>query len=218
LPRPIYLLSPVAREGVRTLPMISFERIADEIDFAECDTLMFTSKQAVITADEIDPKWREYPSIAIGKATAKMIESCGGKVFYQPEDFYSEVLSRDIATYFKERKILYLRPKDVSFDAKSYLAQEGVYLHEQIIYKTACISYPEERQPADSAVIIFTSPSTIRCFFKNFPWRPHYTAVVIGKATLQHLPNDADVAVADQPLIDACIEKARQISLDSNRK
>ena len=218
MPRPVYLLSPLKREEVRALPMIFFERVADKIDFAECDTLMFTSKQAVITADEIDPKWRKYPSIAIGKATAKTIESFGGKVFYRPEDFYSDVLSRDIATYFKERKILYLRPRDVSFDAKSYLAQQGVHLDEQIIYNTSCISYPKYQQPADNAVIIFTSPSTIHCFFKNFSWQPHYTAVVIGKATLQHLPDDVDVAVADQPLIDACIEKARQISLDSNRK
>jgi uroporphyrinogen-III synthase len=218
LPRPIYLLSPVKKEGAQSLPMISFETIAQQIDFTVCDTLMFTSKQAVLTADKIDPRWREYPAVTIGKATADLITARGGNVVYQPENFYGETLSRDIVTYFKKRKILYLRPKEVSFDAKSYLAQEGIQLHEQIIYQTMCITYPKEKQPDENAVIIFTSPSTIRCFLKNFRWHPHYTAVVIGHATRQHLPEGADVVIADQPLIDACVEKAREISLDSNPK
>ncbi|HHO65026.1 MAG TPA: uroporphyrinogen-III synthase, partial [Epsilonproteobacteria bacterium] len=67
--RPVYLLSPIKREGTLSLPMIRFETVVNKIDFSECDTLMFTSKQAVKTADEIDPGWKHYPCIAIGGAT-----------------------------------------------------------------------------------------------------------------------------------------------------
>jgi len=81
----IYLLSPLKKEGTISLPMISFELVAKEIDFSSCDTLMFTSKQAVVSTNAIDKRWREYPCIAIGGATKKKIEELGGRVIYAPK-------------------------------------------------------------------------------------------------------------------------------------
>jgi len=210
--RPVYLLSPTPREDTIFLPMIDFSIVADKIDFSSCDTLMFTSKQAVVSADMIDKSWKKYPCIAIGPATKKQIESLGGKVVYFPKKFYGEYLSQDIARFFKERKLLYLRPKEVSFDAKSFLKREGIDLQEQVIYETSCIAYAALEKPAENAIIIFTSPSTIHCFLKNFEWKESYTAIVIGKATKVHLPENADFLVADEPLIASCIEKAKIIS------
>jgi uroporphyrinogen-III synthase len=210
--RPIYLLSPTPREGTIFLPMIDFSIVAEKIDFSSCDTLMFTSKQAVVSADSIDISWKKYPCIAIGPATKKQIESLGGKVVYFPKEFYGENLSQDIARFFKERKLLYLRPKEVSFDAKGFLKKEGIGLQEQIIYETSCIAYTALEKPSENAIIIFTSPSTIHCFLKNFEWNESYTAIVIGKATKVHLPENANFLVADEPLIASCIEKAQIIS------
>jgi len=209
--RVIYLLSPIPREGLLSLPMIQFRRISDTIDFSFCDTLMFTSKQAVITAHEIDKRWREYPSLAIGTATKRQVEDLGGRVIYQPDSFYGETLSRDIAQFFRDRRVLYLRPKEVSFDAKGFLEKEGIVLHEEIIYETSCVEYSDNSKPPKGAIIIFTSPSTIHCFLKNFTWDKSYKAVVIGKSTKVHLPRDAEYVVADKPLIDACIQKAKEL-------
>ena len=208
--RVIYLLSPTPREGVISLPMIKFRIISDSIDFSLCDTLMFTSKQAVITANEIDKRWREYPSLAIGLATKRQIEDLGGRVIYQPDSFYGETLSRDIAQFFRDRRVLYLRPKEISFDSKGFLQKEGILLQEQIIYETSCVEYSNNSKPPKGAIIIFTSPSTIHCFLKNFTWDKSYKAVVIGKSTKVHLPRDAEYVVADEPLIDACIKKAKE--------
>jgi len=210
--RPVYLLSPVPREDTVSLPMIDFSIVAEKIDFSSCDTLMFTSKQAVVSADTIDKSWKKYPCIAIGPATKKQIESLGGEVVYFPKEFYGENLSQDIARFFKERKLLYLRPKEVSFDAKGFLKREGIDLQEQIIYETSCIEYTALEKPSENAIIIFTSPSTIHCFLKNFEWNESYTAIVIGKATKVHLPENANFLVADEPLIASCIEKAKIIS------
>jgi uroporphyrinogen-III synthase len=207
----IYLLSPTPREGTLSLPMIDFAITADHIDFSSCNTLMFTSKQAVITADQIDPEWKEYPCIAIGPATKKQIEQLGGKVIYQPKDFYSETLSMDLVELFHDRKLLYLRPKEVSFDSKGFLEKNGIILEEQINYETSCLQYKVEKKPHAGSVIIFTSPSTIHCFLENFDWHESYTAVVIGKATKVHLPKNAKYVVADEPLIPACILKAKEI-------
>ena len=208
--RAVYLLSPTPREETISLPMISFSIVAEKIDFSLCDTLLFTSKQAVVTADTIDSSWKNYPCIAIGPATKKQIESLGGEVIYFPKEFYGENLSQDIAAFFKERKLLYLRPKEISFDSKGYLEKVGIHLEEQIIYETGCQHYSAEKKPEKDAVIIFTSPSTIHCFLKNFVWDETYTAVVIGKATKVHLPENANYVVAEEPSIASCIEKARE--------
>ena len=206
--RKIYLLSPVSREGTIPLPMITFKTVVKQIDFSHCNTLMFTSKQAVITADTIDPLWKNYPCIAIGGATKKQIEYLGAEVIFHPKTFYAESLSADIARSFSDLKLLYLRPREVSFDSKGYLEQAGVDLQEQIIYETSCIHYDLLKKPSKNSIIIFTSPSTIKCFLKNFSWDESYIAVVIGNATKKYLPKDAKYVVSDTPLISSCIEKA----------
>lgn len=214
----IYLLSPSSKEGTIHLPMIRFSLLPSTIDFSKYDTLMFTSKQAVKSAEALNPEWKKYPCLAIGSATAKEIESLGGKVVYQPKSFYAETLSQDIIAQFHDKKILYLRPKEVSFDSKNFLAKAGIELQERIIYETSCIRYEKKEKPGKNAIIIFTSPSTIHCFLKNFEWDESYTAVVIGEATKVHLPIHARYEVADRPLIEACIIKASQILLTSNSK
>ncbi len=209
--RAIYLLSPTPRDGTITLPMIDFSVMAESIDFSQSDTLIFTSKQAVVTADKIDPLWKNYPCVAIGPATKKQIEDLGGEVIYYPRSFYGETLSQDIAQFFRDKKLLYLRPREISFDSKDFLKKEGITLQEQIIYETSCINYTLKEKPSKNAIIIFTSPSTIHCFLKNFDWDNSYTAVVIGKATKVHLPKNSNYVVADEPLISSCIKKAYTI-------
>jgi len=215
---PIYLLSPTPREGTLSLPMIDFETTAESIDFSCCDTLMFTSKQAVKVADKIDKRWKTYPCIAIGGATKKQIEDLGGEVVYYPQQFYGEHLAQDVASFFADRKLLYLRPEKISFDSRAFLEKEGITLEEQVIYRTSCLHYSKEKRPPNGSIIIFTSPSTIYCFLENFNWDESYTAVVIGEATKVHLPHNALYKVADTPLISSCIAKAQEILLSSNSK
>jgi uroporphyrinogen-III synthase len=207
----IYLLSPLKKEGTFSLPMIQFSLIDTPIEFYNCDTLMFTSKQAVVSVDKIDKSWKNYPSVAIGKATKEKIEELGGTVIYTPKEFYGEALSKDIQKKFSDKKLLYLRPKVVSFDSKAYLSKVGIPLQEQVIYETSCLKYSKEDRPKENATIIFTSPSTINCFFKNFEWDSSYIAILIGKATHAHLPKECSFEVADEPLIDSCIKKALEI-------
>ena len=209
--RDIYLLSPRTKEGTRSLPIISFLQTSKCINFTNIDTLMFTSKQAVVTANNIDEKWKEIPCIAIGPATKKQIEILGGEVIYHPESYYAKTLNKDIVEFFKNKNILYLRPKEVSFDSKTYLQKEGIKLNEEIIYETSCIDYSLDNKPKKNAIIIFTSPSTIHCFLKNFIWDESYTAVVIGKASRLHLPLNVKFFIADEPLIESCIKKAKEI-------
>jgi len=214
----IYLLSPKVHEGCVHLPMISFAIIDQLLVLDGYDLLLFTSKQAVKSAELLNPKWKEIPCIAIGASTAQEIKSRGGKVLHQPKSFYARSVSEDVIENFSDKKILYLRPKTVSFDTKRFLAQAGIALQEKIIYETSCLSYTKDKAPQKNAIIIFTSPSTIYCFLNNFEWDDSYTAVVIGESTREHLPPSAHYNVADTPCIDACIAKAKGILLTSNSK
>jgi uroporphyrinogen-III synthase len=207
----IYLLSPTAKAETESLPMIQFTLLDVSLEVSSYDLLMFTSKQAVISAEALNPAWKEVPSLAIGKATAKQIEDLGGHVVYHPDSFYGEVLAQDILSFFQEKKILYIRPKEVSFDSRAFLAKAGVELDEAIIYETECRRYSSDSAPQKGAIIIFTSPSTIHCFFKNFLWDESYTAIVIGEATKVHLPKEVKVFVAKEALISSCIAKAKEV-------
>ena len=213
--RPICLTSPKEAEGAISLPMIRFRLVADRIDYQGCDTLLFTSKQAVVSAESIDPGWKKYPAIAIGPATAKQIEALGGRVLHRPDNFYGRELADDLIRLFRERKLLYLRPRKVSFDSRKYLASAGIELKEQILYETSCHRYEREKKPPEGSIVVFTSPSTIHCFLENFAWESDYTAVVIGRATLEHLPEGCDYRIADEPTIAACMEMARRLALES---
>jgi len=204
----IYLLSPTPRDDTISMPMITFDIVSDTLELENIDILMFTSKQAVVTANEIDTRWQTIPSIAIGSATKKQIELLGGIVLATPKSYYGKELSREILEHFRDKNILYLRPDEISFDSESFLRSQGVSIREQIIYHTSCISYDITKAPNANSIIIFTSPSTIKCFLENFPWLPSYTAIVIGKSTLEHLPLDTNYLISDKPTIDACVEKA----------
>ena len=208
----IYLTSPIPKPDTIHLPMIEFDICADRLELNDIDTLMFTSKQAVSSAEAIDSSWKKLPSVAIGPATQKRIEELGGEVIYRPQEFYGSVLAKDIAEFFSDRKILYIRPETVSFDSKGFLKRHGIDIKEQIIYKTSCKQYAKSEAPEEGSIIIFTSPSTIHCFLDNFGWNESYEAVVIGKATLEHLPKNAEYAVSDSPSIDFCIKKALEIN------
>ena len=209
--RKIYLCSPKQYEGAISLPMIEFKRVLNSIDLSRYDTLMFTSKQAIYFTEEINKSWRDKYILAVGAVTAKVAKELGAKEIYHPKEFYGETLANDIVKNFKDRKILYIRPKIISFDSKNFLKKYDINIEEKILYETLCVNYNNKYLEKES-IIIFTSPSTIECFFKNFEWDSSFRAVVIGKSTLSKLPNKINAYVANEATISSCIEKAIDIA------
>ena len=208
----IYLCSPKSFEGVESLPMIRFQKVANSLEIEGFDTLLFSSKQAVVFTNELNPNWKEKFIIAVGPATKKQALELGAKNIYYPKEFYGQTLAQDIIEKFKDRTILYPRPNVVSFNHKAYLEQYGITIEEKVIYKTLCKEYNNKTLEPNS-VIIFTSPSTIECFFKNFRWDKTFQAIVIGKTTLKNIPKEVEkVFVAKEPTIAACVVKAKEIA------
>ena len=206
----IYLCSPKEHKGTISLPMIEFTRLKKSIDLSAVDTILFTSKQAIIYTNEISNDWQNKKILAVGSATAKMAKELGATDIYYPKEFYGEVLAVDIVAKFSSSKIVYIRPKVVFFDSKAFLTKEGIDITDEILYETTCKEH-SDKELDHGAIIIFTSPSTIECFFKSFSWESSYKAVVIGNSTLKNLPQNITAFVANEATIASCVAKAQEI-------
>ncbi len=207
----IYLLSSSFYDGVKNLPMIEFATTADSVDLSSYDILLFTSQNAVSILNEINPTWLDLPCIAIGSQTANKIKQLGGLVIGVSESYYASSLSQMIKEKFANKKILYIRPKEIASDALLSLKDDGLDIDNIIIYETRCKNYTIEHKPKNGAVIIVTSPSTINCFIENFGSFEGYKVVAIGYTTAAALPAGTDFVIASKPLISECIKLAKEI-------
>ena len=187
--------------------MIKFEIIPQDIDFTNFDALIITSKQGIVALDEISHgKWKSTPVATIGKSTAKEVKNRGGEVIFVASNAYGDVLAREIILNFKEFRWLYLRPKVVVSKIAQDLRSYGIEIEEKIIYKTNCIKYDCSLKPCSESVLIFTSPSIVKCFFENFSWDDSWRAVAIGKKTAFAFPNYVKPKISPSTSIDDAIQ------------
>ncbi len=208
----IYLLSPTSRPEVRHLPMIRFTLLPQTIDFSRYDGIILTSKQGVIALDEVSGgAWKALPVAAIGKQTAAEAEQRGGRVVYIATQAYGDVLAGELAKRYPDKRWLYARPKVVVSKIAADLRDAGVSVEEAVIYETSCTDYEQKQRPEAGAVLIFTAPSIVRCFFGNFDWDESWRAVAIGNKTAQAFPEGVQPLIAPSTSIDEAIDFSRSL-------
>ncbi|BCD60645.1 MULTISPECIES: uroporphyrinogen-III synthase [unclassified Nitratiruptor] len=209
---PIYILSNTKIEGAKTLPLIEQKFLPISIDFSLYDYLIFTSKNGVRAIEQISHTWRLKPVISIGSATTKAIKKKGGKVVWQGSEGYGDTLANEIVAHFSnDKKYLYIRPKKVVSNLVPILRQNGFEIDEVIAYETVCRACDTVQKPEPGSVIIFSSPSTVECFFRCFAWDDSYKAVVIGKQTAQALPKEISYVMAEKKSLVSCVETAKTL-------
>ena len=208
----IYILSDTKVEGAITLPLIQQKFFPCDKNIFQYDYLIFTSKNGVKAADKIDSSWRTIPAISIGKATSKMIREMGGKVALESDIGYGEALAQKIVEQIQtDAKLLHIRPKKVVTSIKDLLEPHKYNIDECIAYETLCSGCKELERPPKNSVIIFTSPSTVYCFFRCFDWDESYQAIAIGKKTAKALPTYVEAKIPPLPSISSCILISKNI-------
>ncbi len=208
----IYLLSQKVFQGAKNLPCIMIAYKEMEIDLAGYEALIFSSKNGVYALNHISDAWRDIPAYAIGAGTASTIESLGGRLAYRAQNSYGDEFALEIKAMLKGKKALFLRPLEVTSSLNRILKDAGVLLQEQVIYETKCAPCATLTKPESGSIIIFSSPSTIRCFFNCFDWDKGYQAVVIGDVTASYMPENVPFRKAEKQTIPSCIELAKRLS------
>ncbi|MRJ03295.1 MAG: uroporphyrinogen-III synthase [Epsilonproteobacteria bacterium] len=206
----IYILSNREVEGAISLPLIEQYFLTPPINVEGYDYLIFTSKNGVVGIDRIDRRWRGIPALVIGAGTAAKVRELGGEVAYQARNSYGDLFAQEIGERFDPTKsYLYPRGRKVLSNLVPFLRERGFSIDEAIVYETRCLPCGHRPPPPPGSVIIFSSPSTIQCFFRCFDWDKSYRAVAIGEKTAAYFPYS--IAVSPSQTLRGAVEFARQL-------
>ncbi len=206
----IYLLNNLQYEGVENLEVFKIEYIKSNIDLNQYDALLFTSKNAVYSLNSFNNKWKELDSYAIAPMTANIIKKEGGKVFFTGSSGHGDDFAKELIPLLENRKVLYIRALKVVSNLVEILKDNKIKIDELITYKTVC-NENLNCVLEDGSVIIFTSPSSVKCFFKKFSWRDSFQAIVIGKTTAKFLPKGIKYQISKMTSVQECIKLAHKL-------
>jgi len=199
----IYLFSATPNLNALHVNTLDFDFFQPKIDFSDYDYLVLTSKKAVDALQFYDKEdYINIPALCISKFTKEYYEGFSGKILDVGNGIGSD-LQRIIDTYPKEKKWLYLRAKEIASDALD--------IESAIVYESRCSNeILNFRLEDEDSILIFTSPSSVRCFLTNNSLHVEQKVIVIGKTTAKALPTKTNYKISDKTSIDSCLELAKR--------
>lgn len=206
--RAIYILSDAKLAGVINLRVIQTLPIQLLQDLSSFDALIFTSKNGIEHLNSFTDQWKQIPSYAISEKTAQLITKKGGKLVFTGSNGHGKEFARELSKELKGKKTAFIGAKNIVSNLVDILKDSGIDCVHIPIYETKCIEYKTKPVLEDDAVIIFSSPSTVECFFKNFKWEKGFDAISIGETTAKYFPKEIDPIIADNRSLQSCVEKA----------
>lgn len=209
----IYLLSNTKQnyENVINLNIFDINFINNNINFNSYDALIFTSKNAIYSLEHFKKDYKNIPSYAIAKKTATILKQYNSNLKYIGDFSNGDDFANAIKDELKNKKVLYIRAKKVVSNIVNILKKNSVFCDEIIVYETLCKKYDISFKPEKNSIIIFTSPSSIKCFLNSFLWDNSYKAVVIGKTTALSLSKNIKYYISKSTSINDCVLLARTI-------
>ena len=209
--KPIYLFSDQVVEEVIHLPLFEILYPPFSVDITPFDALVLTSKNSVKALEKNGVQWRDKPCYAIGEGTANAIQEAGGHVVFTCNASYGDRFAHELIPLLSHKNVFFPRAKEVVSPVYDILHQAGIAITQQVVYENVCKKYTPQNAPLKEAILIFTSPSTVHCFEKNFAWDESYKVVAIGKKTAAVLPLHVKPHLPSTQTIAACVALAKQI-------
>lgn len=204
--RKIYLFSISSHPKATHINSLDIVFLKPEIDFSEYDYLILTSKQASKALLQYNSRnYLDKKAIAISKQSAKSYEQLGGKILEIGKG-YGDTLYELVKKYPKSIKWLYLRAEVLASDFVQSLNEDGFFIEEAVVYKSQCSQAITLASVEEDAILIFTSPSSIKCFLSHHRITQQNKVVVIGKTTAKALPSSCNYMIAEKPTIESCFE------------
>jgi len=209
----IYLLNNLPFKGVENLEVFKIEIIPSDINLDEYDALIFTSKNAITSLDNFNKEWKNIDSYAIAPKTASIIKEYGGTVKFIGRSSHGNEFAQELTPLLKNKKCLYIRAKKVVSKLCDILNDNNICIDELVTYQTVCNIDSINTKIEDNSTIVFTSPSSVNCFFKKYKWNDTLRAVVIGKTTAKYLPENINSEISPTTSIEECIKLALKTTI-----
>lgn len=181
------------------------------IDFTDYEGVIFTSKQGILAVQNTSLDWNRLKCICVSESTAKSARMAGA-VDVEVGDGYGTSIPNVLGSKKRSGKWLYLRPKVVASEWVESARDRGFEIDEAIVYETICNEEAAHHPISSEGVLIFTSPSSIRCFLQNYFILPTHKVVVIGKTTQNTLPSGVSSHLSLVTSVEAAVDLASQIA------
>lgn len=204
----IYLLGDKKIDGVQNYPVLSIRSIVKNLDFQRFDALVFTSKNAVSIVNQFNKDWKKIPSYVIAPQTAKIVNELGGQLEFVGKKSHGDQFAKELIPLLENKKVLYLSGVKTVSNLVEILNQNGIECKQEAVYETVCKEYKEKKQFPKNSIIIFSSPSTIECFFKNAIWDESFTAISIGNTTAKYFPKQIKPIISKDTSLQGCVDTA----------
>jgi len=211
----IYLLNEQKLENVENLEVFQIEYLNFDIDIKKYDALIFTSKNAIFAIDKNNKHWIDIPSYIIAQKTANIAKKFSSNIAYIGNSGHGNEFAYELIPYLKNKKALYVKALKTVSNLSNILMQNGINLDEIVAYKTTCNKIKPIVLEKNST-IIFTSPSSVECFFKKYSWDSSFKAIVIGKTTALYLPKNINYQVSEITSVEECVKLALKITKLTN--
>lgn len=208
----IYLLSNHEYKDIENIKIFKIEFIPSNIDLTNYDALVFTSKNAIYSLNSFNNVWKNIPAYTIANKTANVVIKEEGEVSFIGKTGHGNDFAEELIPLLKNKKALYVRAVKVASNLVSILENHEINIDELITYKTVC-NNSLNTKIEDNSIIIFTSPSSVKCFFKKYVWNDTLKAVVIGKTTAKDIPSYVNYIVSPKTSIEECIKVAKSLTI-----
>ena len=203
----IYLFSISSHQKAKSINSLSIKFLKPTIDFSKYDYIIITSKQTSQALKQYKKdSYITKPALCVSKQSAISYENLGGDIL-KIGGGYGDNLVDIIKSYPKEKKWLYLRAKVVASDFVNICQNNGYHIDETIVYESACSKEILECRVEDDSILIFTSPSSVKCFLKNHTIKQTHKVIVIGKTTAKSLPKNLNYIISEETTIESCINE-----------
>lgn len=202
----VYLFSLSSHPDTINVKSLDVDFLKPFIDFSSYDYLIITSKQSVQALKQYDSlEYLSKKALAISKKSAQAFSQIGGSLLEIGGGYGSNII-KNIQTYPKSTKWLYLRAQTVASDFAKECRDDGFLIDEAIVYETQCSQEIAKINVPQNATLIFTSPSSVVCYLQNHSIYEQNRVVVIGATTAKELPKNVKYTISNETSIQSCVD------------
>lgn len=201
----VYLFSTSSHPDAISINSLDITLLKPDIDFFKYDYFIVTSKQTSLALRQYTQnKIFLKDALCVSDATAKAYKKIGGNSL-EIGGGYGDDLSLVIQKYPKNTKWLYLRAKVVASNFVQICKEKGFNIDEEIVYESKCSKDLMDVTIEKDATLIFTSPSSVKCFMQNNTITSLNKVIVIGQTTALALAKDISYQLAKEKTIESCL-------------